>query len=169
MFSRKQKGYEVLLVTLKACVMSKQKQKAKKPPEKPAPEPRYKWEKGAYLRDQTIRFMLPWQFLYMCKLTEVTPHEVLDRFTNDLGHESWKRRESDAVRQALIEYFIGCGYGQKWYTEAEIREMFKELDAVGSLWPRDAGMKLIDRHAKWRNKYHDYWFKKWYRKPRRKP
>ena len=144
------------------------KAKAKKPPEKRDLEQRYKWDKGDYQQDQTLRFVLPWPFLYICKLTEVTPDEVLDRFTHDLGQGSWKRRENDAVRQALVDYFIGCGYGQKWYTEPEIRQMFRELDAIGSLWPDDGGLKLIRRHAKWRNKYHDYWFKKWYRKTRRK-
>jgi hypothetical protein len=146
-----------------------QKQQAKKPPEKPSIESRYKWDKDHYQRDQTIKFMLPWQFVYLCKLTDVTPREVLDRFMNDLGQESWKRNANDAVRQALIDYFILCGYGQKFYTEPDLRLMFKELDAIGSLWPDDAGMKLIDLHAKWRNKYQDHWFKKWYRKPRRKP
>ena len=149
--------------------MSKQ-QKAKKPPKKkPTLEARYSWDNGEYARDQTLRLILPWQFLFMCKLTDVTPDTVIDRFMNDLGQESWKRRENDAVRQTLVDYFVLCGYGQKWYTEQEIRQMFKELDAIGSLWPENSGIKTIRRHAKWRNRYHDYWFKKWYRKLRRKP
>jgi hypothetical protein len=147
--------------------MSK-KQKAKKPPEQRDPEQRYKWDKGDYQQDQTLKMFLPWPFLYVCKLSEVTPAEVLDRFMHDLGQGSWKRRENEAVRQALVEYFIGCGYGQQWYTEQDIRLMFRELDAIGSLWPDDGGVKLIHRHAKWRNRYQDYWFKKWYRKTRRK-
>ena len=145
----------------------KTKQKTKQPPQKGVIPSRHKWDTGSYQRDQEI-LILPWQFLYLCKLTEVTPHEVLDRFMNDLGQESWKRRENAGVRQALVEYFTLCGYGQKWYTEPEIRQVFRELDAMGSLWPQDAKMKLIDLHAKWRNKYQQYWFKKWYRKPRRK-
>jgi hypothetical protein len=146
----------------------KTKRKPKQPSQKGVIPSRYKWDNGAYHRDQEIRFILPWQFLYLCKLMEVTPHEVLDRFMNDLGQESWKRRENDAIRQVLVDYFTLCGYGQKWYTEPEIRQVFRELDAMGSLWPQDAKMKLIDLHAKWRNKYQQYWFKKWYRKPRRK-
>lgn len=145
----------------------RKKHKGKKPPEKPALDSRHEWDKGKYKRDQTIRFTLPWQFVYLCKLAEVPPDEVLDRFMNDLGHESWKRRENDAVREVLVNYFILCGYGQQWYSEQDVRQMFKELDAIGSLWPRDAKMKLIDLHAKWRNKYQRYWFRKWFRKPRR--
>jgi hypothetical protein len=90
----------------------KVKQKPKQPSQKGVIPPRYKWDTGSYQRDQEIRFILPWQFLYLCKLTEVTPHEVLDRFMNDLGQESWKRRENAGVRQALVEYFTLCGYGQ---------------------------------------------------------
>jgi len=146
----------------------KQQQKTKQPPKKREPEPRYKWEKGAYCRSQEIRFTLPWQFLYLCKLTGVTPYEMLDQFMNNLGHESWKRHPNDGVRQAAIDYFMQCGYGQDFYSPEELRSMFKELDAIGSLWPRSGKMKLIDRHAKWRNKYPDYWFKKWYYQVRRK-
>jgi hypothetical protein len=149
--------------------MSKQ-QKAKKPPKKkPTLEARYSWDNGEYARDQTLRLILPWQFLFMCKLTDVTPDTVIDRFMNDLGQESWKRRENDAVRQTLVDYFVLCGYGQKWYTEPEIRQMFRELDAIGSLWPENGGIKLIHRHARWKERYQAFWFKKWYRKLRRKP
>jgi len=78
----------------------------------------------------------------MCKLTDVTPDTVIDRFMNDLGQEIWKRRENDAVRQTLVDYFVLCGYGQKWYTEQEIRQMFRELDAIGSLWPENDPARL---------------------------
>lgn len=146
----------------------KQKQKAKQPPKKRAIKPDHKWEKDGYERRQQIKFMLPCQFLYLCKLTGVTPDEILHRFMDDLGQESWKRSENPAVRQTLIEYFIQRGWGQGFYTETDLRKMFAELDAIGSLWPENAKMKLIDRHAGWRNKYHRYWFKKWYYKVRRK-
>ena len=146
----------------------KQKQKAKQPPKKREYQPRYKWEKGDYLRFQEIRFTLPWQFLYLCKLTGVTPHDVLDQFMNNLGQESWKRSPNDGVRQTAIDYFIQCGYGQDFYNQEDLRSMFRELDAIGSLWPRNGKEKLIDLHAKWRNKYHDHWFKKWYYQARRK-
>jgi hypothetical protein len=46
--------------------------------------------------------------------------------------------------------------------------MFKELDAIGSLWPKDGDMKVVDMHADWRDKYQDYWFKKWYYRVRKK-
>jgi hypothetical protein len=46
--------------------------------------------------------------------------------------------------------------------------MFKEMDALGSLFPTNGKMKLIDLYADWRDKHHTYFFKKWFRKPRRK-
>jgi hypothetical protein len=46
--------------------------------------------------------------------------------------------------------------------------MFKEMDALGSLFPKDGNMKLLDAYCKWREKHHTHWFKKWFRKPRRK-
>ncbi len=144
------------------------KKGAKQPSERPVPKPDHKWEKDGYQRDQTIKFMLPCQFLYLCKLAGVKPDEVLHHFMDDLGQESWKRSENPGVRQTLIEYFILRGWGQDFYSETDIRKMFAELDAIGSLWPENAKMKQIDRHAKWRDKYHRYWFKKWYYKVRRK-
>ncbi|HSC36937.1 MAG TPA: hypothetical protein VLD19_03660, partial [Chitinophagaceae bacterium] len=88
--------------------------------------------------------------------------------TNVSG-DGWNRATNEECRNTAVEYFIRCGYGQDFYTEQEMRQLLKDLDAIGSLWPNNAGRKLIDRHAKWRNKYQDYWFKKWYRKLRRKP
>lgn len=128
----------------------------------------HKWEKGDYAQMQEMKLILPWQFLYVCKLTAVTPKEVLNQFLDDLGQESFKRSENPATRQTLIEYFIQRGWGQDFYTETDIRKMFAELDAIGSLWPKDARLKWMEQHARWRNKYHRYWFKKWYRKIRRK-
>ena len=43
----------------------------------------------------------------------------------------------------------------------------KEMDAIGLLFPKDAKDKMIDLHSKWRDKYYNYWFKKWFRKPRK--
>ena len=136
--------------------MSKQ-QKAKKPPKKKATlEARYKLGQQALYQGPDHPVYVALAVPVTCvNSTDVTPDTVIDRFMNDLGQESWKRRENDAVRQALIDYFVLCGYGQKWYTEAEIRQMFKELDAVGSLWPgrRD---KLIHHHARVEEKYQNY-------------
>jgi hypothetical protein len=46
--------------------------------------------------------------------------------------------------------------------------MFKEMDAIGLVFPNNGKMKLIDRYDKWRNGYEKYWFKKWFGKTRRK-
>jgi hypothetical protein len=45
--------------------------------------------------------------------------------------------------------------------------MFKEMDAVGSLFPREGKPKMIDAYAKWKEKQQKYWFKKWKRTERR--
>jgi hypothetical protein len=146
----------------------KSKQKTKQVSKRRPPTPRYKWEKGEYRRFQDIMMNFPWQFLFVCKLSEVTPYEMLNQFMNDLGQDSGKRSDNDMVRGAAIEYFIQRGYGQNFYSEQDIRKMFKELDAIGSLWPKDGDMKVVDMHADWRDKYQDYWFKKWYYRIRKK-
>ena len=144
-----------------------------KPPEKqkttPAVKPRLKWQKDDYSRTQEVRLDQPYQFLLLCKLVGTPPVRILDDFMINLSGDSFKRATDEHRRNKAVEYFIQCGYGQEFYTEQEIRQLLKELDTIGSLWPDGAKMKLIDRHAKWRNQYQHYWFNKWYRKLRRKP
>jgi len=85
---------------------------------------------------------------------------VIRDFTDNLGCGSWNREGRDRIKEHLINYFIAHGYGQHHYNENDIREMFKEMDAVGRLFPRDGKMELIDLYAEWREKHHKYWFKK---------
>lgn len=132
------------------------------------PKPRLKWQTGDYERHADFRFVLPYQFLLLCKLMDITPDQVLTDFMDNLSCSSWKRQGRDKAKERLIDYFVEHGYGQYRYTAEDIRAIFKELDAIGLLWPEGAKMKLIDLHAEWRDKYHTYWFKKWFKKPRRR-
>jgi hypothetical protein len=131
-------------------------------------KPDLKWQTDDYERHAEFRFTLPYQFLLLCKLMDITPEQVLTDFMDNLSCGSWKREGRDKAKEKLIEYFIEHGYGQQHYTVEDIREMFREMNALGLLWPNDAKMKLIDLYAKWREEYQTYWFKKWFRKPRRK-
>jgi hypothetical protein len=131
-------------------------------------EPDMKWQTGAYARESKFQFILPYQFLLLCRLMDVTPAEVLTDFMDNLSCGSWKREGRDTAKQRLVEYFIEHGYGQHRYSTGDITAIFREMDAIGLLWPVEAKMKLIDLTSEWREKYHKYWFKKWFRKPRRK-
>jgi hypothetical protein len=146
----------------------KKKQKAKPAKEKP-PKPRLKWQKGAYSRDQQVRIDQPYQFMLLCKLVGVPPMKMLNDFMTNIGGDSFNRTKNGECRSKAADYFIQCGYGQDFYSEPDIRQMLRELDTMGGLWPEGDKWKIIKRHAKWRDYYQDnYWFKKWYRKPRRK-
>lgn len=131
-------------------------------------KPGFKWQTGAYARHAAYQFIIPEQFLMLCRLTDTPPREVILDFMDNLACASWKREGRDTAKAHLINYFIAHGYGQQQYTEAEIREMFREMDAMGMLFPSYGSMKMIDLYAKWRKKQHHCWFKHWYRKPRRK-
>lgn len=131
-------------------------------------KPRMKWQTGAYEQHADFRFTLPYQFLLLCRLTDITPDQVLTDFMDNLSCGSWKREGRDRAKEKLIDYFVEHGYGQQHYTVEDIRTMFRELEAIGLLWPEGAKMKLIDLHSEWRDKYHIYWFKKWRQKPKRK-
>lgn len=145
--------------------MKKASTKAKTPRKNP---PRMKWQTGDYARFANFQFMLPYQFLLLCRLMDVTPENVIIDFTRNLSCESWNREGRDDAKLYLTHYFIEHGYGQHLYTDDEIREMFREMDALGMLFPKNGKSKMVDLYADWRDKHHTYWFKKWFRKPRRK-
>jgi hypothetical protein len=132
------------------------------------PKPELKWQTGAYDRHAEYKFILPYQFLLLCKLMDVTPEKVIRDFMENLSCDSWKRQGKDKAKEHLINYFIEYGYGQCHYTEEDIRTMFKEMDALGLLFPVNAKENLLNAYAKWRDKHNSYWFKQWFRKTRRK-
>ncbi|WP_346237360.1 hypothetical protein ABDK00_010950 [Niabella insulamsoli] len=131
-------------------------------------KPELEWQTGAYNRYVEWEGMLPYSFLLMAKLAGVTPDNIVSDFMDNLSCGGWKRKGREKARQHLVEYFIEHGYGQKHYKAKDIRTMFRELDAIGMLWPENGTSKFTGMHAKWRNKYYAYWFEKWYNKLRRK-
>lgn len=78
-----------------------------------------------------------------------------------------KREGRDKAKEKLIEYFLEHGYGQDYYTAEDLRTLFREIDAVGLLFPSNDS-EMIDTYAKWREKHHRCWFQKWWLKYRRK-
>jgi hypothetical protein len=132
------------------------------------PRPELKWQTGEYDRHAEYKFILPYQFLLLCRLMDTTPENVVSDFMDNISCGSWKREGRDEAKEHLINYFIAHGYGQHHYSENDIREIFKEMDAMGLLFPKDGESKMVDLYADWRDKHHTYFFKKWFRKPRRK-
>lgn len=124
-------------------------------------QPRLKWQTGAYRRDADFSFFLPYQFLLLCKLTETQPRTLLNDFMTHLACGSPGEVPCETAKQTLIEYFIQRGYGQRRYSKNDIRQIFREMDAIGMLFPADASEKMLDLHSRWRDKYQSYWFRKW--------
>lgn len=132
--------------------------------------PRMKWQTGEYERWANFRFVLPYQFLLLCKLLDITPEQVTWDFLYTLDCSNRDRAGKAAAREHLINYFIECGYGQHHFTTDNIKQMFSEMDAVNLLFPENSGKEvLLKRYCKWRDKHQDWWFKKWYHTVRRKP
>ncbi len=131
-------------------------------PRKPRPE--LKWQTGDYERHAEFKFVLPYPFLLLCRLVDKTPEDIIRDFADNLSCGSWKREGKGLAKEHLINYFVEYGYGQHHYSSEDIRQMFKEMDALGSLFPTNGNMKLIDLYVNWRNKYFTYFFKKWFRK-----
>jgi hypothetical protein len=141
--------------------MKKQKLNTKKE------KPELAWQSGKYNRSQQYSFHLPYNFLLLCGLWQVTPEDVLLDFMDNISFGSWKREGRDNAKLHLAEYSIAMGYGRRFYTPAEIQTMFKELDALGMLFPKNGDMQLLDAHVLWRDKFLTAWFDEWFNKVRR--
>ena len=134
---------------------------------KKPPQPRMIWQTGEYQRQQELKFTLPYQFLLLCKLMNVTPQKLLLDFMENISCGSQNREGRDKVRTKLIEYFLEHGYGQEYYSPDDIQVIFKELDAIGMLYPANASPAFINEHTRWRENYHTWWFEKWFNKNKR--
>lgn len=89
-----------------------------------------------------LRINLSCQSLMLCKILEVDLEKLIRDFLATLGAESYGQQGQ--ARQLIENYFIQCGYGQQHYTEEDIRKMMEELKAIGTLWPQDAPIKVIE-------------------------
>ena len=131
------------------------------------PKPELKWQKGKYSRSQQYTVHLPYNFLLLCRLWQVTPELVLIDFMDNVNSGSWKREGRDNAKQHIVQYILAMGYGQQYYTPVDITTMFKELDAMGMLFPKNGNMKLLDKYVDWRDKHNKMWFNKWFTAVRR--
>lgn len=113
-----------------------------------------------------LSLTIPCHCWMLCNILEVDPKKLIQDFLATLGAESYGKQ--GPARQLIEDYFIQSGYGQKNYTEMDIRTMLEELKAIGTLWPQEASRRIIERHSAWRGMYHKHWYRKWYYKPRRK-
>ena len=129
-------------------------------------KPVMKWQTGEFSRNQTIKFELPTPFLMLCKLVDVTPEMVINDFMENLSFSSWRREGKCKAREALSDYFIEAGYGGESYPPDKLKTMFREMDAMGILFPKDGDPGILDAYAEWRKLHQDYWFNKWSIKPR---
>lgn len=127
-------------------------------------KPRLKWQTGDYAQDARFELYLPHPFLLLCRLVDITPEQMLVDFMDNLAHASWKRRGRDQAKEHLVDYFIEHGYGQYYFSEAERREMFRELDAIGLLFPKYGERKMINTYCRWRDRQQRYWFSSWLNK-----
>lgn len=140
---------------------------ARKKNKRSGESPRLNWQTGLFAETQSMQFALPYGFLLLCKLWNISPRLLLGNFMNDLSCGSWNRENKDGAKTHLQQYILSLGYGADAYSSADVQQMFAELDAIGRLFPDDCSDKMLDLHIKWRNRYYDYWYRKWQRRYRR--
>jgi len=94
------------------------------------------------------------------------PRTHLKDFTDNLSCSAKNRKGRDEAKQNLVDYFIAHHYGQQFYTPDEIKEMFKDMDAVGRLFPEDDD-GMIEVYGHWRDRQYKSWFTRWFNKLKR--
>ncbi len=131
-------------------------------------KPVLEWQTGKYDRQQKFEIIMPYPFLLLCRTMNVTPENVIRDFLDNLSCGSWNRKGRELAKEKLVDYFIEHKYGQEYFSFEDIRKIFRELDAIGLLFPDGAREELIDLHVKWRDEYYNYWFEKWQNMPIRR-
>jgi len=131
------------------------------------PPPTLQWQTGNFDRRATFTCTLPYQFLLLCKLMHITPANMVSDFMDNLSGEYVAGQGRDQASEHLVNYFIARAYGQEYFSGEHIRQIFKEMNALGLLFPADGKKKLLHSYDNWRKHHHRHWFKKWYRKPKR--
>jgi hypothetical protein len=121
------------------------------------------WQTGDLKSYSSFSFNIPQQFLMLCRLMRVTPQQLLADFMDNLSCSTANREGRDAAKQHLINYFLDHGYGNREYSREEILSIFKELDAIGLLYPSRGSEKIIQAHLQWRENYWEYWLSRWMR------
>ena len=116
-----------------------------------------------YSLDVEFKFTLPHQILLLCRLMKIEPETLLIDFMDNLACASWHRVGRDKAKEHLINYFVEHGYGKQTYSEESIRTIFKELDAVGMLFPSTEDYYMLELYEKWRDEHYKFWFEKWRR------
>jgi len=112
---------------------------------------------------------VPSNFRMLCALFETSPAKILSDFMWTL---SCMHQGTDEQRKAALDYFILSGHGQEIYSEEDVRQIFRELDARRSMYPggedRVMSKEQWNLYYCWENMYTQYWFEKWYGKIRRR-
>jgi hypothetical protein len=132
------------------------------------PKPLLNWQTGEYQRHLTLQLVIPQQLLLLCKLTEVTPRELVADFMQILAGEILDRQNTNSAKEKLMDYFLEQRYGQDKFSRDQLIEIFHELNAITLLYPFGAENAFVDFHAQWREQYQAFWFNKWIQKVSRR-
>ncbi|MDH7461388.1 hypothetical protein QEG73_08855 [Chitinophagaceae bacterium 26-R-25] len=108
--------------------------------------------------------VLPLSLQLVCKLVRISPETILKDFMEILAHQSISSRKDEKPHMLLVDYFIAMTHRQSDYATDDIRQMFREAQAISDLWPSGADKKVIDMHRKWQDEYVKYWLEKWQKK-----
>lgn len=120
--------------------------------------PRVEWQTGEFDRRLSLSTVLPYEFLLLCKLINVTPSRAILDFLEELSFSNNSKksaREDDAV----LKYFISR-YNNE-FSDQEVTKLISELSIPSKIELSGADNELLDLFERWKDRYYHHWFNKW--------
>lgn len=119
-------------------------------------------------RWRKLDLLIPSNFRMLCAILQVKPEKVLMNFMWTLCY-SHKDAEEKQIKSAQ-QFFLSCRYGEPSYSKKDIKQLFKELKAVRTVYNTTEKMEMQDKELFWKSNhmYIEFWFKRWFEKNTRK-
>jgi hypothetical protein len=119
---------------------------------------------------QEVQLAIPLTFREICIMIEVEPLIVACDFMMDVGSEPVILHGPDnALFQLATDYFVMKGWGEKWFSTNQLREMYMEIGMIKRLSTHQTKNAVsIQDFEILREKYIAAWKAKWNAVKRRK-
>ncbi|WP_256009590.1 hypothetical protein [Desertivirga xinjiangensis] len=110
-----------------------------------------------------LDLLVPSNLKMLCRLLDLKLETLLKDFMWRLSY--MVASGTDEQCQAARDYFLSCGYGKNFYSEKQLQQIFRELDAKKQFWP-DVDDEVItpvqeELHYLWSHMHMEYWLEKW--------
>ncbi|GGF49008.1 hypothetical protein [Echinicola rosea] len=119
-------------------------------------------------RWRKLDLFIPSNFRLLCAILKVKPEDILMDFMWMLCYGN--KDATDNQIKSAQKFFIAGRFGQPSYSKKEIKQMFRELKAVRTIYDTTEKMNIENKELFWKSNhmYTEFWYKRWFEKNTRK-